>query len=82
MHLPKGIVFSCTIPLGHTRDGTNLHVQHIVLFFFAVAFVAFQCVSGVRGKVIAVKGIKVVIYFQDPDSVKTGEEFSLWRDRM
>lgn len=59
----------------------KLPEQHIVILLLAAMFFAFQCESGIRGRVVEVKEDGIVVFIQDSDSVRVGEEFSLWRDR-
>jgi len=52
-----------------------------VVSLLLVTFLAFQCQSGILGRVIRVNGNVVTLVLRDPNNVKVGEEFSLWRDR-
>ncbi|MBI3004465.1 MAG: hypothetical protein HYY49_03515 [Ignavibacteriales bacterium] len=55
--------------------------SYIVIVLLTAIFVGFQCESGVRGRVVEVKDNQVIVFFLYSDSVRVGEEFSLWRDR-
>lgn len=57
------------------------YLSYIGFFLLAVTFVAFQCENGVRGRVVEAKDKQVIVFFLYSDSVRVGEEFSLWRDR-
>lgn len=59
----------------------NSYPSYLVFLLLLATFVAFQCESGVRGSVVEVKGNQVTVFFRNSDSVRVGEEFSLWRDR-